>query len=158
MARPQADTPTAAQGRDQGEISLWLRIGVLGHRNVRPDHPGLIDAIDAALAAVNHELAALRVPPTRVCLAAVSSLAEGADRILAREILAREADTGRDARLEVILPLDKENYREDFGSAESREEFNHLLDGAIVDVIGPRNPGSTRTRRRARRWSTAATS
>ena len=120
MARPQADTPTAAQGRDQGEISLWLRIGVLGHRNVRPDHPGLIDAIDAALAAVNHELAALRVPPTRVCLAAVSSLAEGADRILAREILAREADTGRDARLEVILPLDKENYREDFGSAESR--------------------------------------
>lgn len=137
MARPQADTPTAAQGRDQGEISLWLRIGVLGHRNVRPDHPGLIDAIDAALAAVNHELAALRVPPTRVCLAAVSSLAEGADRILAREILAREADTGRDARLEVILPLDKENYREDFGSAESREEFNHLLDGAIVDVIGP---------------------
>jgi hypothetical protein len=137
MARPQADAPIATRGGGQGEISLWLRLGVLGHRNVRPDHPGLMDAIDAALAAVNHEVAALRVPPTRVCLAAVSSLAEGADRILAREILAREAAVGRDARLEVILPLDKENYREDFGSAESREEFNHLLDGAIVDVIGP---------------------
>jgi len=73
MARPRADAPTAAQDGDRGEISLWLRIGVLGHRNVRPDHPGLIDAIDAALAAVNHELAALRVPPTRVSLAAVSS-------------------------------------------------------------------------------------
>src|SRR5215472_12952976 len=100
MARPRTDMP----GGDQGEISLWMRIGVLGHRYVRADHPGLIDAIDAPLAAVNHELAALRVPPTRVCLAAVSSLAEGADRILAREILAREADDGRNPRLEVILP------------------------------------------------------
>jgi hypothetical protein len=137
MAPLRADGPAAAQGDDQGEISLWLRIGVLGHRNIRPDHPGLIDAINAVLAAVNYELAALRVLPTRVCLAAVSSLAEGADRILAREILAREADLGWDTRLEAILPLDKENYREDFGSAESREEFDHLLDGAIVDVIGP---------------------
>jgi hypothetical protein len=137
MARLRADAPAAAQGGGQGEISLWLRIGVLGHRNIRPDHPGLTDAINAALAAVNHELAFLRVPPTRVCMAAVSSLAEGADRILAREILAREADVGWSARLEAILPLDKENYREDFGSAESREEFDHLLDGAIVDVIGP---------------------
>jgi hypothetical protein len=136
MARPRADAAGAAGG-DQGEISLWMRLGVFGHRNVRPEHPGLIDAIDAALAAVNHELAPLRVPPTRVCLAAVSSLAEGADRILAHRILAREANAGRDARLEAILPLDKENYREDFGSAESREEFDHLLDGAIVDVIGP---------------------
>src|SRR6516162_6217046 len=114
MARPRADAAGAAGG-DQGEISLWMRLGVFGHRNVRPEHPGLIDAIDAALAAVNHELAPLRVPPTRVCLAAVSSLAEGADRILAHRILAREANAGRDARLEAILPLDKENYREDFG-------------------------------------------
>lgn len=137
FTRLRADAPPDAPGGDQGEISLWLRIGVLGHRYVPPDHPGLVDAIDAALGVVTHALTSLRVPPTQVCVAVVSSLAEGADRILAREILAREEEAGRDARLEAILPLDQEDYREDFASAESDEEFGRLLDRSIVDVTGP---------------------
>ena len=58
-------------------------------------------------------------------LTVISSLAEGADRIVARHVLAR---TG--ARLIVPLPLPESDYVSDFASQESRAEFLSLLQRA----------------------------
>ncbi len=55
----------------------------------------------------------------------ISALAEGADRIVARHVLARPG-----ARLVVPLPLAKSDYLTDFQSEESRAEFLRLLQRA----------------------------
>lgn len=124
---PLTDPPNDSHG----EITLWLRIGVFGHRGVSPDHPGLAQAIETVLARVTHLQASIPVVSTRVGLAVVSALGEGADRILVRAVLAREG-----TRLEAILPFDREQLRCDFLTLESQREFDRLAEDAIVDVIG----------------------
>jgi len=52
----------------------------------------------------------------------VSSLAEGADRLVAEAVLCRPG-----ARLEAILPLPKFDYLDDFASPDSKEEFLRFL-------------------------------
>jgi hypothetical protein len=54
--------------------------------------------------------------------AVVSALAEGAGWLVAKEVLA-----DKDARLEVALPLPKQEYVKDFKSEASKEEFCCLL-------------------------------
>lgn len=54
-------------------------------------------------------------------LAIVSSLAEGSDRIIA------EAGLAAGFELEVILPLSRAEYADDFETPASRAEFEHLL-------------------------------
>src|SRR5215467_6655705 len=76
---------------DQGEIILRLRIGITGHRDITRDHPGLVTEIANAVEYITQLLA---TDPDRVrsgdaVLTAVSSLAEGADRLVADEILKR---------------------------------------------------------------------
>lgn len=67
-------------------------------------------------------------------LTAVSSLAEGADRLVARAVLDRPG-----GRLIALLPLPPEDYVRDFAEAGSVEEFNDLLAAADeVEVISPR--------------------
>jgi SMODS and SLOG-associating 2TM effector domain 1 len=134
MARLQSQAQAGPSIESQGKVSLWLRTGVFGHRDIDPDHPGLTQAIDEALAAIccMHSHIQVHVESTPVGLAVVSSLAEGADRILARAVLAREG-----TRLEVVLPFDREDYYDDFSSPESREEFDELINKATVDVIEP---------------------
>jgi len=51
-------------------------------------------------------------------------LAEGADRLVARELLERGAS------LVVVLPLDRDDYRRDFATEASLAEFDHLLAAA----------------------------
>jgi hypothetical protein len=55
-------------------------------------------------------------------LIVISALAEGADRIVARHVLARPG-----SRLTVPLPLPESDYLTDFQSKESRAEFLNLL-------------------------------
>ena len=55
----------------------------------------------------------------------LSSLAEGADRLLAKRLLLLPG-----AHLWVPLPLSKEEYLEDFASPVSRSEFNDLMSSA----------------------------
>jgi len=62
----------------------------------------------------------------------VSALAEGADRLVAREVL-----NDPDAVLEVALPLPRADYVQDFTTAQSREEFKSLLDQARVIAMMP---------------------
>jgi Protein of unknown function (DUF4231) len=63
----------------------------------------------------------------------VSALAEGADRLVVREVL-RDPE----AVLEAVLPLPRDEYVRDFASAASRAEFDELLGRAGgVTVLPP---------------------
>jgi hypothetical protein len=119
---------------DLGTIALSLRVGMSGHRNVSAGHPGLSTEIANAVEYIVQKLAADpdRIRSGQTALTAVSSLAEGADRLVAREILKRPG-----SRLEIVLPLPPDDYCRDFGSTESIEEFEELsnTDGAITDTV-----------------------
>jgi hypothetical protein len=133
--------PVATQpADDQGRIILSLRIGITGHRDITCDHPGLVTEIANAVEYITELLA---TDPDRVrsgdtVLTAVSSLAEGVDRLVADEILKREG-----SRLEIVLPLPVEEYCRDFGSQESVDRFNEFRQrhDTITDIVrtaGPR--------------------
>lgn len=96
-----------------------LVVGVTGHRDlVAEEIPLLTERIDALLAS-------LTLPDLPVL--ALSSLAEGADRLFAHRALARGIP------LVAVLPMPREMYLQDFNAAGSREEFDQLL--ACAEVI-----------------------
>ena len=64
--------------------------------------------------------------PTPVEWAVCSSLAKGADRIVARAVLKVSSLPGPQ-KLRAILPLPADDYRKDFTTAEDRDEFESLL-------------------------------
>ena len=98
-----------------------VRVGVTGHRS--------LDDVDAIEAAVDAILDRLPAGPIEVR----SSLAEGADRIVVERVLRRPG-----GRLVAILPLDAEDYADDFG--ESVAEFDDLLAAAAdVEVVAPQS-------------------
>ena len=115
---------------EQGRIPFRLRIGVTGHRRL-DDEEALAGQVGRALERVKELLPAS--PYTRVLFTVVSPLAEGADRLVAREVLKNEG-----ADLEVPLPLPREEYVRDFQSDESKREFDNLLSQAReVMELGP---------------------
>lgn len=91
-----------------------LRVGVTGHR--------AFDDPDGVAVRVDSELAALIERDAGRPLEVWSSLAEGADRLVARQLL------DRGARLVAVLPLEPADYRTDFATAGARAEFDELLD------------------------------
>ena len=70
-----------------------------------------------------------RYPSTRVVL--LSSLAEGADRLVARVAL------GLAISLVVPLPLERSDYESDFATPESLQEFRSLLERADAAFVVP---------------------
>ncbi len=70
-----------------------------------------------------------------VALTAVSSVAEGADRLLAGRVLARPG-----GRLVALLPLDAADFAADFESDASVQEFNELLAAADEVQVIPIDP------------------
>ncbi len=111
--------PDSEPPRPDGRIPFTFRIGVTGHRELdEPDD--LRQPIREAIARL------LRLVPVApgagLALVVVSALAEGADRLVAEEVLA-----DLDARLEVALPMDAGEYAEDFKTQESKQEFRCLL-------------------------------
>jgi hypothetical protein len=118
----------------KGEITLRLRIGITGHRDVTAAHPGLTTEIANAVEYIIERLATDpgRVRSGEIALTAVSALAEGADRLVADEILKRGG-----SRLEIILPLPPEDYRHDFGSPASVDEFDEIRKkhGSTADIV-----------------------
>lgn len=96
-----------------------FRVGVSGHRHVTGGAP-VVAAVDAVLDAV--AVAAGGRPAT-----VVSSLAEGADRLVAERGLARAGWA-----LEVVLPLDRDDYERDFHDGPSVEAFRSLLGRAAT--------------------------
>jgi hypothetical protein len=112
-----------------GRIPLRIRVGVTAHRTL--EHPErLVPLIDEVIARVRAKVPAH--PDTEMLLVAVSPLAEGADRLVARQVL--ETPGGR---LEVPLPLPVSDYEQDFAGVGSVEEFRSLVGRAHLVVPAP---------------------
>lgn len=116
--------PAAVPSRPVVGGGARFRIGVTGHRRLPDD--------GRAAAAVGTALDALTAAAGERDVAVVSSLAEGADRLVA------EAGLARAWALEVVLPLPAGDYEADFGDEGSRRRFRSLLAAADqVDVVAP---------------------
>lgn len=122
----------------------FLRIGVTGHRigakfsdAAAAEVRKTIDRLLADMARLAGEAVARDawafVSATPV-LSTVSALAEGSDRIIA------EAGLAAGHGLNVILPFERGDYRNDFETAESRAAFDSLLAraGAVFELDGNR--------------------
>jgi hypothetical protein len=98
-------------------------IGVTGHR-VLAEREKLEAGLDAVALRI---AAAFPGEPWTV----ISALAEGADRLVARRLLARLG-----TRFLAVLPLAADDYEADFSTAGSRHEFRSLLDRAdeVVEI------------------------
>lgn len=129
-----------------------IRVGVTGHRRI--DDPEAVSAaVRDVLGRVRERFAAIgdasAVGAGRAAtrLEAVSPLAEGADRIVARAVL-EEAG----AALAVPLPFPAEDFATDFAAPASKAEFEELLARATGVEVMP--PAATRDEglERAGRW------
>src|ERR1035437_6962504 len=120
-------------------IPYRIRIGVTGHRKL--EDPVAVQAlvkkaIDAEIEKLFPEQSKQKIKRVRgtattaVSFRVLSPLAEGADRVVARTVLA-EPDAGLDA----VLPLALEDYLEDFATEESRREFEELLSRCRKPVL-----------------------
>jgi len=110
-------------------IPFRLRIGVTGHRDL-PNDPALLASVREAVAKARTLVPSSPYTPVR--LAVFSPIAEGADRLVARAVL---EDPG--AILNVVLPLPRDDYLNDFASSNSRADFNALLEQAGTVVTLP---------------------
>ncbi len=122
---PSSPDTAAAHGsalrasEEIGRIPFVLRIGITGHRTLS-DPDAVAGSLRDALRLVRQKFPT--GPATPLVLVAVSALAEGADRLLADQVLAEPG-----ARLEAVLPMPRAGYLRDFKTAASRREFNQLL-------------------------------
>ena len=117
-----AEPTWAAPGRP-------LTVGVTGHRHLRERTD-----VEERVASV---LATLAARGSAHGWHVVSALAEGADRVVAAAAL--EAGAG----LDVVLPLDVDEYASDFAAPGSRAEFESLIQRAdSVSVTGAWPDGS----------------
>jgi len=117
---------------------LPLVIGVTGHRDLREqDLPELERQVAAVMADLQHDyLGHLGETPIIV----LSSLAEGADRLVARVALAQGA------RLVAPLPMPLDEYRRDFEPGlkpGNMAEFDQLLAQAVAAPVMPFEPGNS---------------
>ena len=117
-------------------IPFRIRVGMTGHRAL--DNPERIrQRVREVLAGGFYSLfdpesrkILSQASRTPLRLTAVTSLAEGADRLIAREIGGLP-----DARLTAVLPLPVEEYGRDFETPESRAEFAALLARSRAPVV-----------------------
>jgi hypothetical protein len=110
-------------------IPFRLRIGVTGHRQL-PKGIDWRDRIAEALSLIEARLAPAGDTP--LAWLVISSLAEGADRLLVEAILARPGSL-----LEVPLPLSRDDYQTDFKSDESKAAFAKLYKQASLVTSAP---------------------
>ena len=94
-----------------------VRIGVTGHRRLA-EVDRVVSAIDEALTCIERQF-------PRRALVVISSLAEGADRLVVHRVLARYG-----AKFVALLPLPARDYEQDFTSSQSKAEFQALLSAA----------------------------
>lgn len=108
-------------------IPFRIRIGVTGHRQLT-DEETLSEKIrqvlqkDIFIFFEDSKKVLRSIPNTPIVFSILTPLAEGADRLVAKEVLKLP-----DSRMEVALPLVKQDYLEDFQTSESRHEFEELV-------------------------------
>jgi hypothetical protein len=109
-----------------------LVIGVTGHRRLGDEGP-LGFSIDAVLDELERRAGESGAKPAG--LTVLSPLAEGADRLVARRVLARPG-----GELEAVLPMSEKKYARDFAAPGSEAEFRGLLARArsVRRLRGPR--------------------
>ena len=95
-----------------------ILIGVTGHRNIHPGDTKLSDAVKA-------ECARLRKHYIHSPFVVLSSLAEGADRLVARVAMEELS-----AELIAVLPMPQNEYERDFLIEELKAEFRSFLSRA----------------------------
>jgi len=120
-----------------------LRIGICGHMNLDPHH---MDQLQEAAAKV---VAFVEQQFPQHSLTVFTSLMLATDRLVAREMLKREA-----VRLIAVLPLPPDEYINDFGlsdnylddikGSELRREFKYWLSRRAIEII-EMPPQPTRT-------------
>ena len=117
-------------------VPFRVRVGVTGHREL-PAPQALSSKIKEVIERNIPELfdneskKLLRSSShTPIAHTVVTPLAQGADRLLAREVLKHPL-----ADIEVVLPLHKEDYLKDFDSSESRQEFEELFAKARRPIV-----------------------
>ena len=98
--------------------AIPIIIGVTGHQDLRAED---IPELERQVQKIFEKL---RAQYTDTTLLALSPLAEGADRLVARIALQQGA------QLVVPLPLPRSEYERDFHTPESRAEFHELLQQA----------------------------
>jgi hypothetical protein len=103
-------------------IPVRVAIGVTGHRKLE-NHSALSVAIQSSIKYVRQMIPPLKRTPLLLCI--LSPLAEGADRLVAKEIIKIPGSI-----LEVVLPLQKDDYIQDFETVESKAEFEELISKA----------------------------
>ncbi len=108
-------------------VSRELVVGVTGHR--------FLADVDRVSAGVDEALTHIQDAFPARTLNIMSSLAEGADRLVATRALARPGVT-----LEAVLPLPPDEYVRDFATEDSRQEFSALLEQAARIVSMPPAP------------------
>ncbi|HEY7269662.1 MAG TPA: hypothetical protein VH951_07530 [Dehalococcoidia bacterium] len=118
--RPDATDETESQALK----TAVLRVGVTGHRRL-DDAAGISVRLREELSTLVDRLA--RVEDAHVAVAVVSPLADGADRLLAHEVLDNPAHMPQfaGATLEAPLPFERSRYLQDF-DATSAQEFERL--------------------------------
>jgi molybdopterin-guanine dinucleotide biosynthesis protein A len=132
--RPEIKKSKSADGTGAIRHPMRLRIGVSGHRTA----PKLPAHAEAPLRALSDRLltaiaaAARATEGSTATLVIVSSLAEGADRIVA------EAGLAAGFGLQVVLPFPRAEYARDFATPQSRATFAALLARAasVVELDG----------------------
>lgn len=105
--------------------TLPLVVGVTGHRDLLPQSVRELEKC------VRNILTELQTTYSATRIIVLSSLAEGADRLVARIALSLNME------LIVPLPMPKEEYEKDFKDEKSRKEFNQLLNQASQPVLMP---------------------
>jgi hypothetical protein len=114
-------------------------LGVTGHRDLRDDdREQLIEKVREIFKDI-HE----HCPNSPITL--LSSLAEGADRLVAKVALDHPVITDPDFKIQVIAPLPMaiEDYEKDFLTMESKAEFRELLNSAERYFSLPPAKGNT---------------
>ena len=112
---------------------IRLRVGVTGHRSLA-DVEMITERVHQILEEELPKLSGLDkqihfANQPRYPYTLLTSLAEGADRLVAKEILKLAG-----SRIETVLPLRKDAYKQDFHSPESLQEFTELLNQSSRSV------------------------
>ena len=116
-------TNSDATYRWGGRVPILL--GAAGHRNIRPGDTKLADVL-------KDECVRLRKRYKHSPFVVLSSLAEGADRLVAR-VSMKELS----AELIAVLPMPQKEYEQDFQTEELKAEFRALLSRALFVKEAP---------------------
>lgn len=114
----------------------FVRIGVTGHRKLKNVRL-LQESVQKVLSLID-DILKENLKNTPYDFHIISPLAEGADRLVVKEVMEWHASDSLDKpSLSISLPLPKEDYIKDFESAASKDEFEVLLSRALsIHTLG----------------------